>query len=410
MNAIQQTPAEPAVYAGVDTHLDVHVAAVVDGSGKLLATKQFPTTPLGLRSLQRWLDSHGHVELVGVEGTGSYGAGLSRVLRQAGCTVAEVNRPDRQARRSRGKSDTVDAQAAAMAALSGRATAAPKTGDGIVESIRVLRLASRSTRRQMSRIEGQVAQLVVTAPERLRIRLQPLTARARMDAAAALRPGPDPQDVATATRIALRTLARQWLMLRTDHGQLRRRLSELTATANPALMELPGVGPDSAAALLIAAGDNPDRLRSSAAFAALCGASPIEASSGKTRARRLNRGGDRQANAALHRIVLVRMSHQHPATMDYLAKRTAQGRSKRDTIRCLKRYVAREVYQRLLDPAPAVDQQQLRGLRLSLGLSMRAAAEHLGRPLNAVARIENGIVHDPDLATRYHDWLTAQPA
>jgi transposase len=283
-----------------------------------------------------------------------------------------------------------------MAALSGRATAAPKSGDGIVESIRVLRVASRSTRRQMSRIEGQVAQLLVTAPERLRIRLQPLTTTARMNAAAALRPGPDTADVAAATRTALRILARQWLMLRADHAQLRKELSDLTARANPALLGLPGVGPDTAAALLIAAGDNPERLRSSAAFAALCGASPIEASSGRTRARRLNRGGDRQANSALHRIVLVRMSHRHPAT--------------RDTIRCLKRYVAREVYQKLLDPAPAVDQQQLRGQRLALELPLRAAAEHLGRPINAVARLEQGIVHDPDLAARYQQWLTARAA
>jgi transposase len=297
-----------------------------------------------------------------------------------------------------------------MAALSGRATAAPKSGDGIVESIRVLRVASRSTRRQMSRIEGQVAQLLVTAPERLRIRLQPLTTTARMNAAAALRPGPDTADVAAATRTALRILARQWLMLRADHAQLRKELSDLTARANPALLGLPGVGPDTAAALLIAAGDNPERLRSSAAFAALCGASPIEASSGRTRARRLNRGGDRQANSALHRIVLVRMSHRHPATMDYIAKRTALGRSKRDTIRCLKRYVAREVYQKLLDPAPAVDQQQLRGQRLALELPLRAAAEHLGRPINAVARLEQGIVHDPDLAARYQQWLTARAA
>lgn len=401
---------ERKVYAGVDTHLDVHVAAVVDGNGALLATRQFPTTPLGLRSLQRWVESHGSVAGIGVEGTGSYGAGLSRVLRRAGHLVVEVNRPDRQARRSQGKSDTADAVAAALAVVSGRASSVPKSGDGIVESIRVLRVASRSTRRQMSRIEGQVAQLLVNSPERLRIRLQPLTTAERMKAAANLRPGADPAQVAAATRTALRTLARQWLMLRTDHGRLRKQLADLTARANPALLELPGVGPDTAAALLIAAGDNPDRLRSSAAFAALCGASPIQASSGKTRAHRLNRGGDRQANAALHRIVLVRMSHHHPATMDYLARRTAQGHSTRDTIRCLKRYVAREVYQRLLDPAPAVQQQQLRARRLSLGLPQRAAAEHLGRPINAVARLENGTVHDPALALRYDEWLTRQGA
>lgn len=396
------------VYGGVDTHLDVHVAAVVDETGGVRGTRSFPTTPLGLRRLQRWLAGNGQVVKVGVEGTGSYGAGLARVLHEAGHEVVEVNRPDRQARRSRGKSDTVDAVAAALAALSGRASAMPKSRDGVVESIRVIRVAARATRRAMTRIEGQVTHLIVTAPEQLHVRLTGMSTIRRMNAAAALRPGPDPADVATATRISLRTLARQWLALHTDHAELRAQLARLTAQANPALLELTGVGPDTAAALLIAAGDNPDRLRSSAAFAALCGASPVDASSGKTQGRRLNRGGDRQANSALHRIVIVRMSHHDPRTMDFIARRTAAGRSKRDSIRCLKRYLAREVYQKLQHPEPVTHQQALRPQRLALGLPMRAAAEHLHRPINAIARLENGTVHDPDLAQRYHHWLTTQ--
>lgn len=234
--------------------------------------------------------------------------------------------------------------------------------------------------------------------EQLRIQLQPLTTTARMRRAAALRPGPgpDPADPATATRTALRTLARQ--------------LAELTARASPALLERRGVGPDTAAALLVAAGDNPTRTRSSASFAALCGASPIEASSGKTQGRPLNRGGDRQANAALYRIVIVRMSQHDPRTMDFIARRTAAGHSHRGSIRCLKRYVSREAYERLLHPEPAVGQQALRPRRLSLGLPMRAAAEHLCRPINATARLERGTTHDPELARRSNDWLTEQGA
>jgi transposase len=404
------TDRERIVYGGIDTHQDIHVAAVVDSTGALLGTQQFPTTPLGLRALQRWLASHGRLGKVGVEGTGSYGAGLARVLAGAGFTLVEVDRPNRQLRRARGKSDTVDAEAAARAALSGTACGMPKSRDGIVEAIRVTRLAARATRRQMTRLEAQVRHLALTAPEPLRIQLQPLGTVARMRRAAALRPGPDPAEVATATRTALRTLARQWEGLRADHKALTGQLTELTARANPALLELSGVGPDTAAALLIAAGDNPERLRSSASFAALCGASPVEASSGKTQSRRLNRGGDRQANAALYRIVIVRMSHGDPATMDYLARRTAAGHSQRDAIRCLKRYAAREVFQRLQHPEPTADQTALRPRRQALALPMRAAAEHLHRPINAVARLELGRVHDPDLARRYQDWLTLQEA
>jgi transposase len=168
------TDRERIVYGGIDTHQDIHVAAVVDSTGALLGTQQFPTTPLGLRALQRWLASHGRLGKVGVEGTGSYGAGLARVLAGAGFTLVEVDRPNRQLRRARGKSDTVDAEAAARAALSGTACGLPKSRDGIVEAIRVTRLAARATRRQMTRLEAQVRHLALTAPEPLRIQLQPL--------------------------------------------------------------------------------------------------------------------------------------------------------------------------------------------------------------------------------------------
>jgi len=398
------------VYGGVDTHLDVHVAAVVDGTGRLLGTKSFPTSPLGLRRLERWLSGHGQVAGVGVEGTGTYGLGLQRVLQAAGHDVVEVNRPNRQLRRSKGKSDTVDAEAAARAVLAGHATSTPKSRDGIVECLRVLRLADRSMREQMTRLHGQLDHLTITAPEAIRVDMTGLSALRRARKAAACRPSDSIGDVASATKTAMRTLARQWLGLREERARLREQIEQLTTQSNPALLEMPGVGPDTSAALLIAAGDNPARLRSSAAFAALAGVSPIEASSGKKSGHRINRGGDRTANAALHRIVLVRMSRRHQPTMDYIARRTAEGLSKRDIIRCLKRYVAREVYHALTHPEPTADISALRPRRNTLGIPMRTVAEHFQRPINAIARLERGQVRDAELAARYHAWLDAQGA
>lgn len=316
------------VYAGVDTHQDVHVGAVLDATGRLLESRSFPTTPLGLRRLADWLTRFGTVARVGVEGTGTYGLGLQRVLQARGIDVIEVNRPNRQLRRARGKSDTVDAEAAARAVLAGHATVIPKARDGIVESIRVLKVARDSTRRNRQRISGQLRHLVLTAPEPVRLEVTGLTEKALVARAARYRLGDDPADLITATKTALRTLARQHQLLTADLAALRNQLDTLTARANPSLRQLCGVGPDCAAALLITAGDNPDRIRSEAAFAALCGASPIEASSGKVRHHRLNRGGDRHANAALHTIVLVRMSCHQP-TRDYIARRTTEGKSKR---------------------------------------------------------------------------------
>jgi transposase len=398
------------VYGGVDTHMDIHVAAAIDEHGRLLGTREFPTSPLGLRRLEKWLANHGTVVKIGVEGTGSYGLGLQRVLQAADHEVIEVNRPNRQLRRSRGKSDTVDAEAAARAVLAGTATAVPKSHDGIVECIRVLRSATKSVKHQINRIDSQIRHLIVTAPEPVRVELQALSPIKRAEKAASYRPGNELADVTNATKTALRILARQRQNLSLDAKQLTIQLRDLTEQANPGLLQLPGVGPDTAAALLTAAGDNPQRLTSSASFAALCGASPIEASSGKSQGRRLNRGGNRQANSALYRIVVVRMSHKHQPTLDYIERRTAQGLSKRDIIRCLKRYVAREVFQQLQNPAPVINRHTLRQRRVELNLPLRAAAEHLNRPINAVARLEKGIVHDPELAANYERWLNTHQA
>jgi transposase len=334
-----------AVTAGVDTHLDVHVAAVVNDLGAVLGTRSFPTTPTGYRQLLGWVRKHGELNLVGVEGTGTYGVGLARHLTRSGVSVVEVDRPNRQVRRRHGKSDTVDAIGAARAALGGVATGTPKSATGAVEGIRALRLVIRSAHKSRIQAVNQLHALVLTAPDEVRERLRTLTVRKLVTACAALRPkiSDDLEDI---IKTALRETARRIVTLDQQIDRLTPRLQELVEATAPTLLDQPGIGPDSAAALLVAAGDNPDRLRNEGTFAALCGTNPKPASSGKTVRHRLNRGGDRQANSALWRIVLVRMGTHQP-TRDYVQRRTAEGLSKREIMRCLKRYVAREVFELL---------------------------------------------------------------
>ncbi len=283
------------VTGGVDTHKDVHVAAVIDEVGAILGTASFDTNPAGYRQLLAWMAGFGEIDKVGVEGTGAYGAGLARHLAGEGVPVVEVNRPNRQMRRRRGKSDTVDATAAARAALNGEADVAPKDQNGLVESIRVLRVALRSARQARTQAGLQIRDLIVTAPESLRTALGPASTAKRVVTAARFRPS-DPCDPAEATRASLRHLARRYEALSAEMVELDAALDALTAKANPAFRAARGVGPDVAAILLVAAGDNPARMRNEAAFAAMCAAAPIEASSGKVVRHRLNRGGNRQAN------------------------------------------------------------------------------------------------------------------
>ena len=279
----------------------------------------------------------------GVEGTGAYGAGLARHLRRAGCTVIEINRPNRQTRHARGKSDPIDADAAARAVLSGEASSVPKSDEDRVSMIRTLRVARRSAVQSTTQISNQVKGLIVTAPAELREQLRLLSGHDLIETLAGLRPGSITTPTAAA-KMALRVLARRHQHLGDEIATLNVELERLTQEVAPELCALKGVGPDVAGALLVAAGDNPERLRSEASFAHLCGVAPLPASSGKTTGRhRLNRGGNRQANNALWRIVIGRLRWHQP-TKDYVARRTAEGLSKKEIIRCLKRYVAREVF------------------------------------------------------------------
>jgi transposase len=288
-----------------------------------------------------------------VEGTGSYGAGLARFLATHGQRVLEVNRPDRATRRRRGKSDPVDADAAARTVQAGEATGSPKSQDGSVEMVRALRVARQTAVKARTQAINALKALLVTAPSELREQLEGLTTTKLVRQAAALDPG-TPATPTAAAMLAVGGLARRCQHLDAEIGLLTGTLDRLTATAAPRLCALLGVGPDSAAALLVAAGDNWQRLRSEAAFAMLCGASPVQASSGKTVRHRLNRGGNRQANTALYRIVVVRLRWHQP-TRDYMARRTREGLSKREIIRCLKRYVAREVFAALQAPTATAD-------------------------------------------------------
>ncbi|MGI5285817.1 IS110 family transposase [Nonomuraea polychroma] len=326
---------------GVDTHKHVNVVAVLDGIGRKIATADFATSDHGNRALLAWAQQYGVVTQAGVEGTGSYGHRLARYLTDAGVRVIEVNRPDRSRRRRHGKSDPIDAEAAARAVLSGDATAIPTDRSGPVGQLRALLLARRSAIKARTQSANQLRALIHELDDDLRGHLDHRQAAHRARACAALSP-------TTGIHRALRTLGLRWLYLDEEIRDLEHHLTYLAKQAAPTLLKRPGIGPITAAQLLVTAGDNPDRLRNEASFAALCGVSPIEHSSGKSERHRLNCGGDRAANAALWMIAHVRLVHD-PRTRAYAAKRTAKGNDRKDIIRRLKRYIAREVYRDIIN-------------------------------------------------------------
>ena len=335
-----------AVTGGIDTHGEVHVAAALDEVGGLLGTQSFGADPEGYAALLSWLEAVGYVGKVGVEGTGSYGAGIPRFLAKAGVHVVEVDRQNRQAQRQSGKSDPLDVLEAARAAQSGRAHGTAKTRDGSVEAIRVLVVAKRSARGACVKALTQMRQLTFSAPDQLQSKLKGLPIVAFVAAAQGLRPTRSHDVVTAATKAALSSLAHRVADLEEEISDLDAMITPLLKDTAPELLAVYGVGIDTAAALLVAAGDNSERLHSEAAWAHLCGVSPLEASSGKVTRHRLNRGGDRQANRALWHIVITRLASD-PRTQACMERRVKDGRSKSEAIRMLKRYVAREVYRYL---------------------------------------------------------------
>jgi transposase len=364
-------PANVTVIGGVDTHKHTHYAAAVDDQGRLLGHREFPATDEGYRDLLSWMQGHGEVRAIGVESTGSFGATLTRFLTKAGVVVIEVNRPNRLARRMDGKSDQLDAEHIARAVLGRTSTAIPKAKSGVVEVIRTLRVTRASAVKARTQAFNTLWGVMIGAPSPLRDELVVLTKRTLVNRCLRLRPetdsflslASDPERMLTAgIKTALRDLARRWKTLDEEIKTLNTHIGALVRAAAPELLELHGVGVAIAGQFLVTVGDNPERIHSEAAFAKLCGVAPQPASSGRTTGRhRLSRSGDRAANSALYIVAIVRMRHHQP-TRDYLERRTAEGRTKREIIRCIKRYIAREIYSHLptaTPPAPPADEPRL---------------------------------------------------
>lgn len=394
------------VVAGVDTHADTHHVAILSATGARLGDRQFPATAAGYDQLLAYIRSFGRVRLVGIEGTSSYGAGLSRYLMAQRVDIREIVRPRRSQRR-RGKSDPIDAYGAAQQALAEpEALPLAKTGDGLVEQIRVLLTVRRSAIKARVAVIRQIKSLLVTAPESVRTRWAGLSERRMIEDLATTRPGDPCASVSAATGHALRRLARRHQYLTIEINELEEELRDLVGRAAPAMIATKGYGVITTATLLVTAGSNPERLRSEASFAALCGASPIPASSGKTNRFRLNRGGDRQANWALHQIALVRLSNDQ-RTKDYTARLRGNGKSKKEVLRCLKRAIAREAFHLLVHPEPVPVTEDLRALRLNRGVTLVRAAISIGAEPARISELERGKRPNADLANTYRAWLTS---
>ncbi|HOB05500.1 MAG TPA: IS110 family transposase [Propionibacteriaceae bacterium] len=395
---------QPQRIGGIDSHKDTIHVAVITPIGQPVADQQFPTTVAGYRRAIGWLIEHGPLAAVGIEGTSSYGAGITTAATAAGIRVVEVNRTRPAERRRQGKTDVLDAYRAARAVLSGEATTEPKSAS--IEPLRALTVARRSALKAQQAAWRQIQSLLVNAPATLRDRYRDSSEATLVTSLASTRPDhyrdPDLAD----TVHALRSLARRYQDLAIEMSDLEHRMLARATMANPALMAIKGIGVVVGAQLLITAGDNPDRLRSSASFAALCGAAPIPVCSGRTDRHRLSRGGDRQANAALHHIARVRMSYD-PTTRAYRDTHLAKGWTVKAILRALKRAIAREVFHALAGHCTVPDYSDLRPARRAKNLTLTAAAEHLGVWPARIGELELGRRPNHDLANRYRAWLTA---
>ncbi len=318
------------VVVGVDTHQDKHVAVAIDRRGVRLGEFHTQATIRGYENLERWSLEMGEIQAFGIEGTGSYGAGVARFLGSHGFTVVEVNRPARTTRYRKGKSDPTDAESAARSVLAGVADATPKSGEGEAEMIRMLKSAKDSAVKARTQALNQMKALIVTSPAQLRESLSGSTTAGLVSVCRGFRPGRLDSPTAAAKH-SFRFLARRYHRLGMEIKDLEAEIKRLTNRVAPDLVGSFGIGPDTAATLLVAAGSNPQRLRTEAAFASLCGVNPLPASSGRTNRHRLNRGGYRQANAALHRVVIVRLRHDQ-RTRAYMRRRTSQGMTKEHTV------------------------------------------------------------------------------
>lgn len=343
MTTTTATP-QSGFLVGIDAHQRTHHAVIIDMTGQRVADREIPVSEAGYRDLRDWAREHGPIRSWGVESTGSFAAGLTRFLLAAGEDVIEVNRPDTITRSREGKSDPIDAEAAARAVLSGRATARPKVTTGVVETIRMLLATRDSAIKARTAAYSQMRDLITTATGSLHDEMITMSTRQRVTRAARFRTDPSRiADPGHAIKHVLKGLARRILDLDLEITGTDKILDELVQGTVPTLVSHIQIGTLTAAQLLVTAGQNLDRFGSEAAFAKLTGTAPIPASSGKTRRMRLNRGGDRQANRALHLIAVGRL-RSDPATRAYSNRRKTEGLSTKDILRCLKRAITREAY------------------------------------------------------------------
>lgn len=396
------------IVAGADTHSLTHHIAVLDATtGALLGDRQFPASHAGYLTITEYVAGFGQLMRFGVEGTNSYGAGLSRHLQALHVEVREVIRPNRGARRLRGKSDPLDAVTAAQTTLADGDLPLPKSSNGPAESIRVLALTRDSAVKARANVLRQVKMILVSAPAPLREKLTGMSEQTLLGMLSRSRPADPLSGVDAATATALRHLARRHHHLTEEIDELTDQLRGLVEHVAPALLATKGVGVVTAAQLLITVGDNPHRIKHTAAFAALTGVSPIPASSGKTSRHRLNRGGDRRANSAIHTIALVRMSSDS-RTKAYITKKTGEGKTTLEAMRCLKRHIANELFHTITNPPAIPDNTDLRPARLAYGLTLQTVADHFHVWPNHISTIERGKRRDDALATRYRSWLNNQ--
>lgn len=404
------TPPNGMVWAGIDTHTDTHTIALLDERGRPLGSETFAANPDGYDRLIDMLPGPGAVAAVGVEGTNSFGAALARRLAAAGYEVREVLRPKRNVRRRNGKSDPIDAVAAARSVMAGDDAGPPKSSDGWVEALRHLNAQRAQLVSAMTAISNSTNGLLVTAPEPVRERYRGLKGGARMNRLAECRPAGGL--VEHSALVALKSAAKAWKALKRQSGLLEERMRAILEEHARPLLDMYCVGTVIAAALAIVAGDNPERIRSEAAFAKLCGACPLPASSGRTSRHRLNKGGNRQGNVALHRIAIVRLRYHQP-TRDYAARKTREGKGKLEIIRCVKRFIAREAYRALIAIRNGGNGRgtsgergaRLRELRMNHGITQQQVGETLCVPSSRISEIERGRRDLPELEQRAIQWI-----
>ena len=392
------------IVAGADTHADTLHVAAISMTGAALGDREFPTTRTGYATAIRFLTSWGQIERIGVEGTASYGAGFTRALSTAGIEVVEVTRAVKSTRRLKGKSDPLDAYSAARTALAGDGLATPK--DDATSGLRALHIARRSAIKHRTAVINQIKARLISAPDMVREKYRASTTLKMIEALARCRPDAQAEPWAQSVLVAAKMLAQRVQFLETQVESLQAQIDAIVTEANPGLRAAYGVGSDTAAQLLITAGANPHRLHSEAAFAALCGAAPVPASSGKTNRHRLSRGGDRAANNALHRNALVRMSHHQP-TKDYVQRQLALGHNRMEILRKLKRAIAREIFKLLTRQIAVPEYADLRPARQAKNITVTAAANHFGIWPTVISRIERGLQRDDTFADTYRNWLRA---